>query len=118
MFIDRKPTQATIDNFVFVNINKNLIGEKKMKKITLVLFVLITLSSLSLFAGAKYRLSGGAVVNTSGKSCSGEGFTSTGDSVDSLKECESICAGMYRVASEGCLNTSNNVCYCKGVGRR
>lgn len=79
-----------------------------MKKIALVLFVLITLGSASLFGAAQYR-KGGMIIKNSNQSCGG---TDAGYS-DSFKYCENVCRAKGFGASAACFDFKNNVCYCR-----
>lgn len=70
-----------------------------MKKITLVLFVLITLVSTSLFA---------KVVVTKGKqSCSGTSIGYAENSFDCLNRCQN------KNYTSRCFDPDTNTCYCK-----
>ena len=70
-----------------------------MKKIALVLFVLITLGSASLFA---------KVVVTKGKqSCSGTNIGYAEDSFDCLNKCQG------RTYVSRCFDPDTKTCYCK-----
>ena len=79
-----------------------------MKKIALVFFILIVLTSTSLFAAAQYR-KGGMTIKNSNQSCGG---TDAGYS-DSLKYCENVCKAKGYGASAACLDFKNNTCYCR-----
>lgn len=78
-----------------------------MKKIALVLFVLITLSSASLFGAAQYK-KGSLVVKNANQSCDG---TNAG-SCDNFKYCENVCKAKGFGASGACFDFKNNICYC------